>query len=159
MGAKVEEAPWDDDAVLTHTFDLAEAAELRDNWVVFRDRRPDLYGPLTSLDGRRTGGGGARRGSVEAAKQREELGGTAAHLRLETRMMAGIAGAPGRPHFRRRLVDDDLPAAVEGELHPIARPHSQRLADLPGTRDPSLGAYSCCHRVALADWAASLFPP
>ncbi|TLZ00468.1 MAG: hypothetical protein E6K33_09285 [Gammaproteobacteria bacterium] len=55
MGAKVEEAPEEGDAVLTHTFDLAEAAQLRDNWFVFRDRRPDLYGPLTSLDGRRTG--------------------------------------------------------------------------------------------------------
>src|SRR5213076_1193970 len=83
-----------------------------------------------STDGGRTEEGRGW-GSVEAAKQREELGGTAAHLRLETRMMAGIAGAPGRPQFRWRLVDDDLPAAVEGELHPIARPHSQRLADLP----------------------------
>ncbi|TLY60556.1 MAG: N-carbamoylputrescine amidase [Gammaproteobacteria bacterium] len=55
MGAKVEEASEEGDAVLTHTFDLAEAAQLRDNWFVFRDRRPDLYGPLTSLDGRRTG--------------------------------------------------------------------------------------------------------
>ena len=54
MGAKVGEAPEEGDAVLTHTFDLAEAAQLRDNWFVFRDRRPDLYGPLTSLDGRRT---------------------------------------------------------------------------------------------------------
>ena len=55
MGAKVEEAPEKGDAVLTHTFDLAEVAQLRDNWFVFRDRRPDLYGALTSLDGRRTG--------------------------------------------------------------------------------------------------------
>ena len=55
MGAKVEEAPEEGDAVLTHTFDLAEVAQLRDNWFVFRDRRPDLYGALTSLDGRRTG--------------------------------------------------------------------------------------------------------
>jgi N-carbamoylputrescine amidase len=55
MGAKVEEAPEEGDAVLTHAFDLAEVAQLRDNWFVFRDRRPDLYGALTSLDGRRTG--------------------------------------------------------------------------------------------------------
>jgi N-carbamoylputrescine amidase len=55
MGAKVEEAAEEGDAVLTHTFDLAEVAQLRDNWFVFRDRRPDLYGALTSLDGRRTG--------------------------------------------------------------------------------------------------------
>jgi hypothetical protein len=25
---------------------------MRDNWFVFRDRRPDLYGALVSLDGR-----------------------------------------------------------------------------------------------------------
>ncbi|HEX4648314.1 MAG TPA: N-carbamoylputrescine amidase [Steroidobacteraceae bacterium] len=52
MGAKVEEASEEGEAVLTHTFDLAEIARLRDNWFVFRDRRPDLYGALTSLDGR-----------------------------------------------------------------------------------------------------------
>ena len=56
-GAKVAEAPEEGDAVLTHTFDLEEVAHLRDNWFVFRDRRPDLYGALTSLDG----GAGAER--------------------------------------------------------------------------------------------------
>jgi N-carbamoylputrescine amidase len=50
-GAKVAEAGEDDDAVLLAQFDLAEIAELRDNWFVFRDRRPDLYGPLLSLEG------------------------------------------------------------------------------------------------------------
>jgi N-carbamoylputrescine amidase len=55
IGAKVTEAPEEGDAVLTHTFDLAAAAQLRDNWFVFRDRRPDLYGPLASLDGRCAG--------------------------------------------------------------------------------------------------------
>jgi N-carbamoylputrescine amidase len=50
-GAKVAEAAEEGDAVLTHTFDLTEIAQLRDNWFVFRDRRPDLYGRLTSLDG------------------------------------------------------------------------------------------------------------
>jgi N-carbamoylputrescine amidase len=50
-GAKVAEAPEEGDAVLTHTFDLAQVAQLRDNWFVFRDRRPELYGPLISLDG------------------------------------------------------------------------------------------------------------
>jgi N-carbamoylputrescine amidase len=39
--------------VLIASFDLNQAAELRDNWFVFRDRRPDLYGPLVSLDGKR----------------------------------------------------------------------------------------------------------
>jgi N-carbamoylputrescine amidase len=52
IGAKVAEAPEEGDAVLTHTFDLTAVAQLRDNWSVFRDRRPDLYGALTSLDGR-----------------------------------------------------------------------------------------------------------
>ncbi|HVS75986.1 MAG TPA: N-carbamoylputrescine amidase [Steroidobacteraceae bacterium] len=51
FGAKVAEAAEEGDAVLTATFDLEETAALRDNWFVFRDRRPDLYGALTSLDG------------------------------------------------------------------------------------------------------------
>jgi N-carbamoylputrescine amidase len=53
MGAKVAEAPEEGDAVLTHAFDLTAIAQLRDNWFVFRDRRPELYGALSSLDGRR----------------------------------------------------------------------------------------------------------
>lgn len=51
-GGKVAEAPEEGDAVLTATFDLAALAQLRNNWFVFRDRRPELYGPLLSLDGR-----------------------------------------------------------------------------------------------------------
>jgi N-carbamoylputrescine amidase len=51
-GAKVAEAAEEGDAVLTATFDLEELAQLRNNWFVFRDRRPDLYGNLVSLDGR-----------------------------------------------------------------------------------------------------------
>ena len=50
-GAKVAEAAEEGDAVLSHAFDLTTIAQLRDNWFVFRDRRPDLYGPLTSYDG------------------------------------------------------------------------------------------------------------
>jgi N-carbamoylputrescine amidase len=52
MGAKVAEAPEEGEAVLIHGFDLDAIAQLRDNWFVFRDRRPDLYGALVSLDGR-----------------------------------------------------------------------------------------------------------
>jgi N-carbamoylputrescine amidase len=52
MGAKVAEAGETEQAVLLSEFDLAATAELRDNWFVFRDRRPDLYGPILSLDGR-----------------------------------------------------------------------------------------------------------
>jgi N-carbamoylputrescine amidase len=51
LGAKVVEAGEEGDAILLAEFDLAAAAELRDNWFVFRDRRPDLYGPLLTLDG------------------------------------------------------------------------------------------------------------
>ncbi len=51
-GAKVAEAAEEGDAVLTASFDLEETAQLRNNWFVFRDRRPDLYGNLVSLDGR-----------------------------------------------------------------------------------------------------------
>jgi N-carbamoylputrescine amidase len=51
VGAKVAEAAEEGDAVLVQRFDLARNAELRDNWFVFRDRRPELYGPLLSLDG------------------------------------------------------------------------------------------------------------
>jgi len=48
----VAEAGEEGEAVLTHTVDLNAVAQLRDNWFVFRDRRPDLYGSLTSFDGR-----------------------------------------------------------------------------------------------------------
>jgi N-carbamoylputrescine amidase len=54
-GAKVAEAGEEGDAVLTATFDLEALAQLRNNWFVFRDRRPDLYGNLVSLDGRMPG--------------------------------------------------------------------------------------------------------
>jgi N-carbamoylputrescine amidase len=33
-------------------FDLAAIAELRRSWGLFRDRRPELYGALLTLDGR-----------------------------------------------------------------------------------------------------------
>jgi N-carbamoylputrescine amidase len=48
-GAKVAEAPETGDAVLVASFDLAQLAAQRDNWYVFRDRRPDLYGSLVHL--------------------------------------------------------------------------------------------------------------
>jgi N-carbamoylputrescine amidase len=52
QGAKVAEASEDEQAVLLAEFDLAALAEQRDNWFVFRDRRPELYGLLERLDGR-----------------------------------------------------------------------------------------------------------
>jgi N-carbamoylputrescine amidase len=57
LGAKVAEAGEGDDALLLATFDLAAIAELRDNWFVFRDRRPELYRALLTLDGRTSGTG------------------------------------------------------------------------------------------------------
>jgi N-carbamoylputrescine amidase len=50
-GAKVAEADRTDEAVITATFDRDELSEMRHAWGLFRDRRPDLYGPLLTLDG------------------------------------------------------------------------------------------------------------
>lgn len=50
-GEKVCEADRESEAVLTQSFDLAEIAAYRREWGVFRDRRPDLYRPLLTLDG------------------------------------------------------------------------------------------------------------
>jgi N-carbamoylputrescine amidase len=52
-GAKVAEAGEEGEAVLTARFDLARIEELRNNWFVFRDRRPELYEVLTTYDGGR----------------------------------------------------------------------------------------------------------
>lgn len=52
-GAKVAEAPRDDQAVITATFDLERLRAQRASWGLFRDRRPDLYAPLLTLDGGR----------------------------------------------------------------------------------------------------------
>lgn len=51
-GAKVAEAGRDDEVVLTATFDLGAIRTMRNAWGLFRDRRPDLYQPLMTLDGR-----------------------------------------------------------------------------------------------------------
>ncbi|MGB0112288.1 MAG: N-carbamoylputrescine amidase [Ilumatobacteraceae bacterium] len=58
-GAKVAEATRDADAVLVATFDREELRRQRAAWGLFRDRRPDLYGPITTLDGRSTAGDAA----------------------------------------------------------------------------------------------------
>ncbi len=39
------------EGVITTTFDLDAIAQLRTTWGIFRDRRPDLYGALSTLDG------------------------------------------------------------------------------------------------------------
>jgi N-carbamoylputrescine amidase len=51
LGQKVAEANRNDSMVLTHQFDLDAIAEHRDRWCLFRDRRPEHYGPIMSLDG------------------------------------------------------------------------------------------------------------
>lgn len=51
-GAFVQQAERTGEAVLTATFDLDALRSYRTAWGVFRDRRPDLYGPLLTLDGR-----------------------------------------------------------------------------------------------------------
>ena len=48
-GAVVAQAPRDTRAVLTASFDLRQLRERRSSWGLFRDRRPDLYGRLSSL--------------------------------------------------------------------------------------------------------------
>ncbi len=50
-GAKVAEAGRSGEAVITASFDLSAIRELRHSWGLFRDRRPDLYGALLTLDG------------------------------------------------------------------------------------------------------------
>jgi N-carbamoylputrescine amidase len=51
-GEKVAEADRTSESVLTASFDLDEIRRYRQAWGIFRDRRPDLYYPLLSLDGR-----------------------------------------------------------------------------------------------------------
>ena len=46
-GALVECADRASDCVLTHSFDLDELRDMRLNWGVFRDRRPEMYGKIT----------------------------------------------------------------------------------------------------------------
>lgn len=50
-GAKVAEADRTTETVLTATFDLDAIEAQRRAWGLFRDRRPQLYGPLMTLDG------------------------------------------------------------------------------------------------------------
>jgi N-carbamoylputrescine amidase len=51
-GEKIAEADRSSETVLTAEFDLAAVRRYRQAWGLFRDRRPDLYYPLMSLDGR-----------------------------------------------------------------------------------------------------------
>lgn len=51
LGEIVVEATEDKRQVLVAEVDLAEARRYRDLWNLFRDRRPELYEPLLTLDG------------------------------------------------------------------------------------------------------------
>ncbi len=50
-GEKLVEADRSTEAVITATLDLGAIRAQRHAWGVFRDRRPDLYGPIMTLDG------------------------------------------------------------------------------------------------------------
>jgi N-carbamoylputrescine amidase len=52
MGQKVKEANRTDQTVLVHQFDLDAIEYHRQRWCLFRDRRPEHYGPIMTLDGR-----------------------------------------------------------------------------------------------------------
>lgn len=52
LGAKVAEADRESETILTASFDLDALGKARRAWGVFRDRRPELYAPICSLDGR-----------------------------------------------------------------------------------------------------------
>jgi len=51
QGNKLQEADRTSDSVLLATFDLDQIDLQRAEWGIFRDRRPDLYGAITSYDG------------------------------------------------------------------------------------------------------------
>jgi N-carbamoylputrescine amidase len=50
-GKIVEQADEETPTALIHTFDLDEIKKTRNSWGLFRDRRPDLYQTILTLDG------------------------------------------------------------------------------------------------------------
>lgn len=50
-GALIKQADRSTESILTATFDLDAIRDYRTAWGVFRDRRPELYGPIMTLDG------------------------------------------------------------------------------------------------------------
>jgi N-carbamoylputrescine amidase len=50
MGAIVAELGRSEEGVTISKFDLDQIAKMRASWGLFRDRRPDLYGPIRSHD-------------------------------------------------------------------------------------------------------------
>jgi N-carbamoylputrescine amidase len=55
-GDKIAELGRSDEGVIVSSFDLDALARTRAAWGFFRDRRPDLYGVLTTADGSRSRG-------------------------------------------------------------------------------------------------------
>jgi N-carbamoylputrescine amidase len=51
FGAKLQELNETEEGILVHRFDLDALEKIRSAWGVFRDRRPNLYGALKTLDG------------------------------------------------------------------------------------------------------------
>jgi N-carbamoylputrescine amidase len=51
FGALTRTADRESEQVLVQSFDLDACLDYRQSWGCFRDRRPDLYGALLSLDG------------------------------------------------------------------------------------------------------------
>ena len=51
LGALQAEADRATEQVLVRAFDLEQCRDYRQSWGCFRDRRPDLYGALCTLDG------------------------------------------------------------------------------------------------------------
>jgi N-carbamoylputrescine amidase len=52
QGEKVTEMDRGQEGVRLASFDLGMISELRRSWGVFRDRRPELYGALLTMDGK-----------------------------------------------------------------------------------------------------------
>ena len=55
FGTLLAKASRDSEDVVTATLDLDAIAALRASWGLFRDRRPAMYGALTTRDGRQSG--------------------------------------------------------------------------------------------------------
>jgi len=52
FGNRVEAADRATQSIIMHSFDLAEIKLYRETWGVYRDRRPDQYSAITTLDGK-----------------------------------------------------------------------------------------------------------
>jgi N-carbamoylputrescine amidase len=53
-GKILSELPRTESGIILNAFDLDEVAKMRASWGLFRDRRPDLYGALSSHDGEKS---------------------------------------------------------------------------------------------------------